>query len=88
MPAYTLSIAAVTLSADVPVTVVGTTESMQFDPAPRVDVVDGIPPARGDDRLPADVPTHSPVAEGVVAVAVDGSSVEFEVGPLFTSLTV
>lgn len=85
---YTLSIAAVTLSADVPVTVVGPTDSMQFDPAPGGSVVDDMPPVRGVDSRPVEAPTQDPVADVVVAVAVGVSSVELVVGPLLTSLTV
>lgn len=51
-------------------------------------MVDDIPPVRGVERRPVDAPTHVPVADVVVAVAVEVSSVELVVGPLLTSLTV
>lgn len=71
-----------------PVTVVGPTDRMQFDPAPEGSVVDVMPPVRGVDSRPVDAPTQDPVADVVVAVAVEVSSAELVVGPLLTSLTV
>lgn len=81
----TRSGAAVTLSADVPVTVVVTTESVHYETVPLTYVWVEITGVRGADPLPVDAPFLGPVGGDGATAAMVARVVEFEVGPSLTA---